>query len=387
MVAIEADNREVRREIEKLVTLSRACGAEFSRDVIIRCKKGNLSIASRGGKEKGKGDNFIRLPRRSLPRFDHFQFSQDGDELMLAGWSEAAPPLHVQITDTLINLYNLCGKMEVHRRVSPWLLLVEQPELVPTLAEARDDPMVSLIMDHLRLGNVSNVALDTFLFSRLIRIDKDTVLMPVGELVNHSALAPPFYTPPNSEGGGVGVHRAQFPERFGDECFVSYGTFDSLDSWLVYNFVEEHANFVRSVPVEINLPGAGTIRVRAHMGAVARPELPPELEDLRTCLPEVLQRAPGSIDISFLQIPAAHSQILRRVLRWVIDQLSPGNLRAEALVEAAETQVLEKNWAYYEAFRKLLQTVKLKDPDKLPVLDSLSSMCALQLARLIEYGK
>jgi hypothetical protein len=387
MVAIDADSREIRRTIEKLVTLSKACGAEFSRDVIIRCKKGSLSVASNGSKGKDSGENFIRLPRRSLPRLDQFQFSLDGDELVLAEWSEAAPPLHVQIIDTLINLYNLCGKPATHRRVSPWLLLSEQPELVPIITEGRDEPVVSHLIDGLRLGDVSNIAIDTFLLSRLLRIDKIAVLMPVGELVNHSALARPYHFPPKNEGGGVVVHRTQFPERSGDECFVSYGTFDSLDSWLIYNFVEEHANFVRSVPVEINLPGAGMIRVHAHIASADHPSPPPELEDMLMYLPRVLAQAPGRIDISFLLIPAARSQVLRRVLRWVIDQLSPGNTQADALVEAAETQILDKNWAYYEAFRKRLQSVELKNPAKAPVLESLKGLCALQLARLIEYGK
>lgn len=292
-----------------------------------------------------------------------------------------------QIIDALINLYNLCGKAAMHRRVSPWLLLSEQPELVPVLAEGRDEPVLSHLIERLRLGDISNIAIDTFLLSRLLRIDKVAVLMPVGELVNHSALARPYYFPPSQEGGGVTVHRTQFPERFGDECFVSYGTFDSLDSWLIYHFIEEHANFMRSVPVEIDLPGAGTIRVHSHIAPADHPRLSPELEDLLPYLPQVLERAPGRIDISFLLIPAAQSPALRRVLRWVIDQLSPVNTRVEALVEAAERQVLDRNWAYYESFRKHLQSVKLKDPDKLPVLDSLSSLCALQLARLIEYGK
>ncbi|TAL38962.1 MAG: hypothetical protein EPN97_03220 [Alphaproteobacteria bacterium] len=387
MVAIEADSREIRRAIEKLVNLSTACGAEFSRDVTIRCKQGSLSVASKGGKGKGKDEDFIRLPRRSLPRLDHFQFGLDGDELVLAEWSEAAPPLHVQIIDALINLYNLCGKAAMHRRVSPWLLLSEQPELVPILAEGRDEPVLSHLIERLRLGDISNIAIDTFLLSRLLRIDKVAVLMPVGELVNHSALARPYYFPPNQEGGGVAVRRTQFPERFGDECFVSYGTFDSLDSWLIYNFIEEHANFMRSVPVKIDLPGAGMIRVHAYIAPADHPSPPPELADLSPYLPQVLDRSERSIAVSFLLIPAAQSQTLRRVLRWVIGQLSPGNPQADALVEMAERQILDKNWAYYEAFRKGLQGVKLKDPDKLPVLDSLSSLCALQLARLIEYGK
>ncbi|MEZ0223988.1 MAG: hypothetical protein ACAH83_05500 [Alphaproteobacteria bacterium] len=387
MVAIDTDSREIRRAIEKLVNLSTACGAEYSRDIIIRCCQGNLSVAARTGKGKDNGDNLIRLPRRSLPRIDQFQFSQDGDGLVLAGWSEAAPPLHVQIIDAWIDLYNLCGKMETHRRVSPWVLLSEQPELVPILAAARDAPLMGVILDDLRAGNVWNVALDSFLFSRLIQIDKIAVLMPVGEFVNHSALARPFDYPRSKEGRSLVVHRTQFPDRFGDECFVSYGTFDSLDSWLVYNFVEEHASFVRSVPLDIDLPGAGMLRVRAYIASADHPQLPPELADLRTYLPQVLERTQGSIDVSFLLIPAAHSQALRRVLRWAIDQLSPGNSQIDALVEKAERQILDKNWAYYEAFRKILQSVKLKDQDKLPLLDSLTSLCALQLARLIEYGK
>jgi hypothetical protein len=383
MVAVDADNRDIRRVLEKLVKLSTSCGGAFSHDTILRCKKGSLSIASRGGDE----GVFIRLPLKSLPRFDHYQFSQQRDEIVLAGWSEAAAPAHFDMVDALVELYNLCGKMALHRATSAWLFLAEQPELLPLIAEGRDDPMVRATTGRLMKGYVGDLALDTFLMTRHIGIDNVSRLMPVAELVNHSARAHPFYLPPRSEGGGVAVRRKRFPDRYGDECFVCYGAFDSLDSWLIYNFVEERADFVRSVPVEVALPGIGTIGVHARFGSPVPPGLSAEPEDLQAYLPQVLSKTADRIDISFLLIPAKRSQVLRRKLLWVIDQLAPGNPQAEALAADAEKQILDKNWAYYETLRKRLQGIELKSPAKNPLLDSLNSLCALQLGRLIEYGK
>jgi hypothetical protein len=127
--------------------------------------------------------------------------------------------------------------------------------------------------------------------------------------------------------------------------------------------------------------------VRANISAVPPPAAPLELEDIRIWLPPVLDKTADRIEISSLLIPTAKSRTLQRTLRWVIDQLSPGNDRAEALVAEAETQVLHKNWSYYEALRRGLQGVELKNPAKKPHLDGLHSLCALQMARLIEYGK
>ena len=384
MVAIDADNKEIRRAIEKLVTLTTACGAQFSRDIVIRCSNGNLSIASKGGED---GKIFMKMPRTSLPRLDRYQFSLNGNDIVLADAAEGSPPMHFQIVDALMDLYNLCGKAEQHKRTSAWLFLAEQPELVPIISRARGDMMVRVLTDRLKLGDIVNLTLDTFLMTRVIRIDGVLYLMPVAEMVNHSALAPPFYFPPREKGGGVAVRRARFPKRSGDECFACYAKLDSLDSWLIYNFVEEHAGFMHSVPLVITLPGAGVIRVHGDITHDRSPAPPPGQEDLKEWLPLVTEKSADGIEIDMLLIPAASSPVLRRVLRWVIDQLAPGHAQADALAEDAEKQVLEKNWAFYEDLRRRLQTVELKNPVKRPLLDGLNSLCALQLGRLIEYGK
>ncbi len=384
MVAIDADNRDIRRAIEKLVTLTEASGARFSDEIIVRYKQGNFSIAS---KSNEKGKPFMRLPLSSLPRFDQFQFSLDGNDLGLSGWSEAVPQQHFQIVDAMIELYNLCGKAKRHRLASAWLFLADQPELLPLILEGRDDPTVNGLVGRIRAGYIGDLVLDTFLMTRYIMIDNLLLLMPVAEFVNHSNRAQTFYFPPRAEGGGVTVRRTRIPKRFGDECFASYGKLDSLDSWLIYNFVEEYADFVRSVPLDIELPGVGTIRVHGYIMPGGPSKIPPELEDLRDWMPEALVKERGLIEIRFLLIPSVHSPNLRRVLRWVIDQLAPGHAQADSLVASAEAQVLEKNWAYYEALRQRLKTIVLKNPAKKPVLDVLNNLCALQHGRLVEYGK
>lgn len=384
MVAIDAENKAMRRAIEKLVTLTEACGAQFARDVVIRSSNGSLSIASKGGED---GKIFMKMPRQSLPRIDQYQFSLGGGDIVLAEAAEAAPPMHFQIVDAMMELYNLCGKAAQHERSSSWLFLADQPELVPLVSRARGDMMVRALTDRLKSGDIVNLALDTFLMTRVIRIDGVLHLMPVAELVNHSALAPPFYFPPRKKGGGVAVRRQRFPKRSGDECFACYAKLDSLDSWLIYNFVEEHADFMHSVPLVVTLPGAGVIRVHGDIAHDRSPVIPPGLEDLKEWLPAVTEKSADGIEIDMLLIPSASSPVLRRVLRWVVDQMAPGHARADALAEDAEKQVLEKNWAFYEDLRRRLQGVELKNPAKKPVLDGLNSLCALQLGRLIEYGK
>jgi hypothetical protein len=386
MVAIDADNRNIRRAMEQLVTRTTACGAEFSRDLILRCRQGSLSVASKAG---GDG-TIIRLPARCFLRLDQFQFSQQGDEMVVSSWAEDVRPALIPLADALTELYNICEKPKVHRRTSAWLFLKQQPELAPVIAEGRDDPSVRYLLDRTRTPDIDALAFDTFLKSRVMRLGDVVAIMPVGEFVNHNILAHPYGFPPNKDGGGVAIRKMRFPESAGDECFVRYGFYDSLDSWLSYSFIEENSPFVRSALLDITLPGVGVIGVHSHLAPPEHVTLPPELLDLQRYMPHVLSKTADRIDVSFLLIPtAAPPSTLRRVLRAIIGQLAPnlGSEQADGLVASAETQVIDKNRAYYEGFQQKLNSLSLKDPAKKPILDDLKRLCTLQLSRIAEYGK
>jgi hypothetical protein len=389
MVSIEADDWSIERSLQKNIELAERDGAEFSDDLCVKCVKGYLSLEA---PPESFGKLLIRLPWDCLVPIQPFQLAVAGDHISISSHDAALTSGCIARMEAILELFNLANKFAEHRRASPWSLIAANPKLLSYIVQrqgAHDANLERLIA----CGNVETLMLQTFLNTRAYdyRLQSSNletaqalsypVLMPVLDLMNHHIYGAPYRDQKDAEGRGLTMRRSA--PLAGIECFACYGPYDSFDMWLSYNFVDGRVPFVCSVAMTIELPHLGTIR----MGKVAksRAATAVSMTDL-FYVPKVLARRGNDIETASLLIPGPeHPTALRRALRHLITEMSPGHPRQDDLVLHAEEQIVATNRIYYQSILPLLRTIPPNDPLQKPIVDSFIQMCELQLARIQVY--
>ena len=389
MVSIAADDWSVERSLQKNIELAEGDGAEFSDDLCVKCVKGYLSLEA---PPESFGKLLIRLPWDCLVPVQPFQLAVAGDHICISSHDAALTSGCIARMEAILELFNLANKFAEHRRASPWSLIAANPELFSYIVQrqgARDAILERLIA----YGNVETLMLQTFLNTRAYdyRLQSSNletgqapsypVLMPVLDLMNHHIYGAPYRDLGEAERRGLTMCRSA--PLAGIECFACYGPYDSFDMWLSYNFVDGRVPFVCSVAMRIGLPHLGTIR----MGKVAksRAATPVSVTDL-FYVPKVLARGGNDIETASLLIPGPeHPTALRRALRHLITEMSPGHPRQNDLVLHAEEQIVAANRSYYSKLSAFLKTLRLTDILHQPISDNFIRLCELQLARIQTY--
>jgi len=170
------------------------------------------------------------------------------------------------------------------------------------------------------------------------------------------------------------------------ECFVCYARYDAMEMLLAYNFVDETATFVRSVPMEINLPDVGVIKVQTNKTKGSNKNLPPQLRDIAPFLPKIVAKRTDHLEVTFLSIPATVTpQVFRRVLNVLIGTLNRACMDRLDLILQAEEQVIATNRAYYETVRDALRAIPAGG-QAASALHDLARACDLQLSLLQHYS-
>ena len=389
MVSIVSDDENIKRSLATLVERCVACGAQIADDLVIKCLDKELSVEA---SPDGMSGDLIRLPHTAILPLKSFTFSLRGDEILLKSHAPDLPARTVALVESMLETFNLTHKIAAHKKTSSFLFLASQPDLIPAMMEARNEPHLRSLLT-LDTGDKEKFILDTFFKSRalLYRGGKDAqpmiVLMPLIELLNHHFQGARYRNIEHENGNIIAVARSRFRGADGKQCFAFYGPNDSLDAWLTYNFVDDQPPYTRSVSLEIVLPDLGTIRVGAQGNMAILENLPQQAQDLRFYLPNITGKMEDRLDVTFLLIPGASApRALRRVLSILIEDFSPGHPRHKEFIALAEEQVISKNIAFYEELKITLQNLKLNDPSRKDIQTALARVCDLQLARLRHYS-
>ncbi|MDM8566581.1 hypothetical protein QUF74_13130 [Candidatus Halobeggiatoa sp. HSG11] len=144
------------------------------------------------------------------------------------------------------------------------------------------------------------------------------VLLPFIDLVNHNFYADNFKVQPNTQThqNEVSIINSK-TQSDSDETFVNYNNSDTLDMYLLYNYFEPQAPFVRSIPLNISIPTIGTLEIESRIGSFYQNQLPPTIEDLRIVIPSILKNENKTLTVAHLLIPGPNMpRALRRVLRF-----------------------------------------------------------------------
>jgi len=391
MVSIAADDWDIERSLKKNIDLAQRDGAEFSDDLCLRCVKGYLSLEA---PPESFGKPLIHLPWDCLVPIQSFQLAVTADHISISSHDAALTGGCIARMEAILELFNLAGKFAAHRRASPWSLIAANPELFSYIVQRRGaiDPKFDRFV---ACADEKTLMLQTFLNTRAFNYELEIsnpehgqtlpypVLMPVLDLMNHHIYGAPYRDQKDAEGRGLTMSRSA--PLAGIECFACYGHYDSFDTWLSYDFVDGRVPFVCSVAMRIGLPHLGTIRMGKVAKSGAKTGSPISVTDL-LYVPKVLARRGNDIEIASLLIPGPeHPTALRRALRHLITEMSPGHPRQNELVLHAEEQIIATNRSYYSKLSAFFKTLNLTDPLHQPILDNFVRLCELQLARIQTY--
>jgi hypothetical protein len=391
MVLILSDSLDVERSIQKNVTLAENAGAVLRDELVIRCADGTLSVE---GPPECVGKPLIRLPSECHVPVELFKLSVVGNDIVMSSHEPALTSECVAFMDALLELYNLTGKLGRHRRASPWSLLAMHPEIREHLAQRLPDDLSAMFDRFTGSRNADELMLASFLHTRPYdyreseRASPSPLLLPVIDFMNHDLRGAPVQFAAQSHGDlAATVKRSASVPGTGDECFAFYGLYDSFDTWMSYGFIDENAPFVRSVPMTIDLPRLGTLRLVNFVRFRPPEDLPPEMRDLHLFVPKRLVRRRNHLEVTSLLIPSPKlREAVRRILAFLISEIRPGHPKQRDLALLAEQQIIDSNRAFYRSLLDSLQSLRFKDLLQSPILGNFIRLCDRQLRHIENYA-
>ncbi|MCT0231172.1 hypothetical protein KQ306_09965 [Synechococcus sp. CS-1324] len=207
--------------------------------------------------------SLVRMPSELLLPLDGISWEERSDRLVLITSPDRLSPVQCELLDLHIELYNATGKL-------PWFLL-NHPDVL-----LQESPSILSAVGRLRPGK--KVAWTThaaaFLKTRMCKFrptpknvlealegemsQESQGIVPIIDLLNNKYDAPRFAF---YDHGGISVRVD--PLRASSECFAHYykGRHDVLDLALGSGYLDQNTPFAHSAPVEVRVPGYGSLAV------------------------------------------------------------------------------------------------------------------------------
>ncbi|MEZ5918369.1 MAG: hypothetical protein R3D66_00075 [Alphaproteobacteria bacterium] len=400
MAIIEADNPEIGAELRRLEKLVEEGGGGMHSDVVLYADCHGLGVRTREPMPRGK--EIIRLSRKILLPEDYYNIRVEKGAFSVNFENNAGfLPLQKELTDCMIRLYNFTDKVGFQKKVSFCCPSCTYPDLTDHLFRGRhiSDLMLKwrprLEDPSLSEDTLNDFITETFLKTRhlgyedKIRASNISILMPVIDFMNHHWEGAAFNVGLGVRPGDLAVMSSQ-PVPESTDCYAFYGIMDAFDTLVRYDFIDEGAPVVRSIPLELEAPGLGTIKIDSQTGANNRKKLEGKLADMSRFIPVMtVDRKKRTLSASHVMIPVKGSRrALRRALYILLTNLAGQEIETavwKSWVREAEATILEKNRLYYEELAKLSErSIREKGPDE--GLDRISALAALQLEKLEGYA-
>lgn len=386
MLTYNCENTELEQQLRRMETLARDAGSSFSERVVVCEKNGDFSVETEGPADQSAP--LMTIAHECLIPVDQVTLELEGDDLVIremgADWSDTRR----RMCEMLVDFYNMSGKIKQCRQTSPKIALLDFPAVQERILAAQTDQLLIGIRNQVERKGVDFALIHAFLRSRtsVIKLPGDagfgTGMIPFLELMNHQLAGAPFQVV--DQGQQVMEQKCIAGS---DECFSHYGMLGAMDSFILYGFVDQRAGIVRSVPITIDLPDLGKIRV---LGNQARYNqlLPERLRDLQNLFPTI-GLDDGVVTASCLVIPdRQRPRALARVLAPIIGNMAEqmGVKPHPDSLKLAEAQVILENLRFYKDLKAFLA-----DPANVaglaePLLAEARRATDHQLARIREYS-
>lgn len=408
---IIGDNQAILKNFILLKNMIEEWGGTIDPELVVRCEGANIGIEKHGFSTPGKP--IIALPNELLLPSEHMGMSVKGDEFDYAPEAGAFSDAQKKAADCMIEIYNLTKKVPAHKESCCWLAFKEAPELLEKLLKARtlnpaQQKYLAFAKDNLKDSVYEEIVCGTYIKSRAIghkhtRPDSDEIvqttdIMPMIDFLNHHSSGAYFnfnknYTPTAPEREFLLVQDSR-PLSFSNECFVFYNQMDALDTFMLYGFPDAHAPYVRSLPLELEIPNTGKILVRSLLGIMHKGVLPKNAAGLRPYIPSTIGNEGDVLEISNLLIPtnSGTPHALRRVLRLLMTNRAAQKRTLNTsqiwdAVLAAEEKILDANIRFY---RNLLADMDAEarnaSPQKIKLIGTVKTVAGLQLTKLYKYS-
>jgi hypothetical protein len=355
--------------------------------------QGNFSVAC--GLSARPGDRLMRIPESCLPPFKKFDLYVADDDICIRSHDRDLLDSHIKSFEHTVNVFNLTKKIAQHRASSFWFVFASVPSLVHNFVQGRSGSRkIETYLNYFDEGEIDSLLLLSFFNTRTLSL-KSTyfgshvpVVTSLIDLLNHRFQAQGFRNIKDKNSGlaqvQVNISKALTNSN---ECFVRYGILDSLDAYLVYNFVDDSAPFVRSIPLELHLSSGISLKTNARIAPPYKGSLPPNLWNLRMFMPRILKRGQNSIEVTHLVIPGSLSPYaLRRVLAALIGTVRPGMTPGLLWDSVQETEaiIVSENKKFYEAIRFEIGNLRSRT-DYREHLNDVERMVTLQMAKIDVY--
>ncbi len=379
MITINSDTAAVETHLRKIEQLIVANGAYLSPDVSVLAQQGNLSLLSALSPQVN--NKLLSVPESCLPAVSDFDLKIENDEFVIQSYAKGVSQTHVQLQELMLELYNQTEKLKTYQRSSPWL--IPTPILTQLFKARAKADKIKKFYNYAQTGNWQTLLIESFLGSRTFNLktkqgENRMVLMPFIDFANHHHFAKGYQTKQNQ------LNLFNSKKAGSEECFVFYTALDSLDTYLIYHFIEPDVPFVRSIPLEIQLP-IGTLEIYSRISSAYPQPLPPNLQDLRSIMPTWAKQK-QRLSAAHLIIPGeTMPRALRRVLGVLIQQLEPYLTKKQLFdyILFAEEQILAQNMTYYRDTASMLVQEKATLPET--TFTELQTLLALQMRKLSEY--
>ena len=393
MVQYICDNPQVENEFKALCQQITAGGGFVHDDLIIEQKDRHIAI--RAPAHIAPDAVVLKVHKACLLPRSNFEVEIIDDRFELSDCSASATAEQKALMETMLAIYNLTDKVGEHRDISILQLVHKDMNVIKWLLEARDTSSFKLV-DELAKKSAAQALVDGFFKTRYLGVnfgegDRQRVehcLMPMIDFLDHNTLAAPYNLPAGEDVCLSTQKSTVMPHS--DVSYVCYGILDAFDTLLNYNFVDETAVFVRSIPLHISLEGVGSVVVKSIVGKANHNTdlLPPALQGLGMYLPSMAVNAEHKrLELGYLMIPQQGApRSMRRILAAGVSMMLPDASQPEVMghVQALEKEIIRHNIIFYSSLERKLANHNI-DQDFKTIYDNIGLMIRTQLDNINKY--
>ncbi len=391
MLGILSDNSKIEAMLWDICAFLERNDGVINPEIEILNKNGETSIFA---SDELSGEYILRVPHELLIPYDAFDLDVEGRDIVIEHYDKNISKNQLQLFDMILTLYNETGKFSRHLEACPWLSFNKTPDIINHFFAAREGDDINLIKQIIDDPEFFNeLALITLFKNRLAKCrlhskqaEAQQILMPVIEFLNHHPRGAGYDNLYNKNGGHMAV-KASISEENSQECFACYGRLDAMDTYLHYSYIDQNTEFVRSVPVNIELRDIGTISVRAFNISVPANQIPEHMHDLGFYFPRIqVDHSKKQAQLSHMFIPQDNALFsLRRILKFIIQLLQP-DISKKACLEAigiSELKIIESNLSYYEE----LKSMAVNNNERTIIECGCLELSNCQIKKILHYNK
>lgn len=365
MLTIESDNTEVEKYLIRIAEHIINEGGYIDPHAVIRFSDGIFSVQKNGPIES---KYIFEIPHTLLIPYDDFDLDIENGDIVLATYEDNISKPQFALFEDMVALYNVSDIFKQHCLRDIWINHNDFPEIAASFLFKRHGHNINLIKDMLQHNDYADeLALCSFFSKRAGKCrlhspksDFSEVILPVIEFFNHHPQGAIYTTQHDyaDKASFLGIEESALTKaKDTSELYSCYGALDALDCYIYYGAINLHAQYARSIPLEIRLPELGPININANQGVVPVKDRAEHLKNLGFFLPKMQRGQDYVLNVSHTFFPGPNAPLaLRRVLAEVVrtirSDIDDNELQDRVIL--LEETLINHNLDYYKTLGQRL---------------------------------